>query len=68
MTNPTQRFFTVEVTGCKNCPKAQRKDLQSMIKVCSDALYFEAERTHSENITKLTPSCPMFNQSHEVEK
>ncbi len=41
----TTRYFEVKVTGCCNCPIAHRKDFQSMIKVCSNATYFEAEKS-----------------------
>ena len=55
----TTRYFEVKVTGCKNCQKAQRKDMQSTIKVCSDSLYFEAEKIHEQNKDQLTNTCPM---------
>jgi hypothetical protein len=58
-----QRAFTVVVTGCHNCYKAVRKDMQSTIKVCSDATYFQAEKVHIDNYTTITPTCPMFEKS-----
>lgn len=69
MTNPTQRFFMVKVTGCKDCIHADTDGFGS----CNKA-YWKTKsiavsyQVFNENKNAITPSCPMYPQSQEVEK
>ena len=67
MTNPTQRFFMVNVTGCEGCPHK----LYSVIRdreFCGLGKGFDRFEILQQNFNAITPSCPMYPQSQEAEK
>ena len=57
------RYFEVNVTGCKDCPYARRKQQYCNIPMTSVG----AERVYAENKDQLTDSCPMAAQHKESE-
>jgi hypothetical protein len=56
----TTRVFTVEVTGCKDCP-----DKGNELNCFHDSRYaIEKQRKLcEENYNTITPSCPMYQYS-----
>lgn len=64
MSNPTQRFVMVEVTGCKNCPNQTYSGTsrQYWCRIGSGSVNQCAD-LHVQNKDNITESCPMYSQS-----
>lgn len=60
------RVFTVEVTGCADCPFADNGDgLDCLHDYQTTAL---ASNRWIENVQRITPSCPMYPKSFLKDK
>jgi hypothetical protein len=62
------RVFTVEVTGCKNCPSANpNAHCCTKNPAIDHESYVAAYRIYQQNKDQLTPSCPMWDKTKESE-
>jgi hypothetical protein len=57
----TTRIFTVEVTGCADCPFADNGDQHDCLHDYKTAAL--AKTRLDENLVSITPSCPMYQYS-----
>ena len=58
----TTRVFTVEVTGCKDCPYSRR--VSRKFAFCNKAgMEGRAGEIFEENQNAITESCPMYQHS-----
>ena len=55
------RVFTVEVTGCADCPFADNGDQHDCLHDYKTSAL--AKTRWDENLVAITESCPMFNKS-----
>jgi radical SAM superfamily enzyme len=65
----TTRVFTVEVTGCMNCPN-KLFDAGYRIFYCTnhpDKYSHKRYDLYQQNKDQLTDSCPMWNETKESE-
>jgi hypothetical protein len=57
------RVFTVEVTGCKDCPNKHESDLVGYWCGAYPRNQIEPESITTDNFQNITESCPMFTKS-----
>jgi hypothetical protein len=59
----TTRIFTVEVTGCKNCPKAYFDESYMSYRCGVNDIVNNKFKMFKQNQHVITPSCPMYQYS-----
>ena len=61
----TTRYFEVKVRSCSECPFADNADQMDCLHDFKTAAL--ASTRWIENVQRITPSCPMWNQTKESE-